>query len=473
MAKVSDFRDAVELINNKQQTVDEEANISYMSDMSNWICVHATNYKPRRNKNGQLYIESTGMATGYEYPRATVHFTINQIVSGHMGGNWDAQPFVVLAPYNDLVKENTNPQELATEDTYFIPNPDTGLVLPSSTHIIKPNNDTLFTIGETESTYKTDYFTDEEIETILSFVDPFQRAEYEKYDKCDFTEDEVESLLQWEDKLVKENYKKSKDKHAFLHGLFEETRIVILTKFLREMVVRMAMEKMGTRYVLSHEDEISRTVARVAMDNGIAGNSGNKGHSISLEHMFENKSYSYIRLIQMCQTMNIENIYNYFVDAFDYLQECEINIWNIFAKGKSFDMYQVYEQEFLKYIDLKKSFIEEDKERAEKYPDKRIYEKKLQAKLESVKKLESGGIAAYNPYLDTVLHRNAARLSQEYTKALEKLKQHPDYPLLMQMLQDLEKGIKWVKIADTWKKTYDSNADMPRPADLGLNNREM
>ena len=210
------YKDAIKRTLDSPSGGFDDAMLAYVSDMKNWLCVHATNYMPRRDKDGQLSVQTTGMATEYKYPRATVHFTINQIVSSNMGGNWDATPIVVLAPYNDIVKKNTNPQMVASEDTFFIPNPDTGLILPENTHIIRPNNDTLFQIGDKISTYKTDNFTDEETEMILSFVDPYEREIYGK---------------------------------------------VVLTKFLREIVVRMAMEKMGYRYVRSHEDEISGVIA--------------------------------------------------------------------------------------------------------------------------------------------------------------------------------------------------------------------
>ena len=151
----------------------------YVSDMSNWLCVHATNYMPQQNTTGDYFIQTTAMATNNEIARATIHVTLNQIVYSHMSGNWDSASFVILAPYNDVVEINGKPSMVASEDTYFIPNPDTGLVLPKNACIIKPDNSTLFTIGEHVSTYKTDNYTEQEIQTILSFMPPysFEREE--------------------------------------------------------------------------------------------------------------------------------------------------------------------------------------------------------------------------------------------------------------------------------------------------------
>ena len=181
MAKINDFKDALELMQDGRGYFVNSSDFSVAGNMDKWLCVHATNYMPRRDRNGNVYIPTTGMATGYKYARATVHFTLNQIVSSHMGGNWDASPIVVLAPYNDIVAKNGNPRMVASEDTFFIPNPDTGLILPETTHIIRPDNGRLFNIGEHVSTYKTDKFTDQEIETILSLVPLSSRQEYEKY----------------------------------------------------------------------------------------------------------------------------------------------------------------------------------------------------------------------------------------------------------------------------------------------------
>ena len=168
MKKSAIFIDAKDMLERAYYRPTEQ-NEKYVSNMSNWLCVHATNYMPQQDAQGNYFIKTTAMATNNEIARATVHVTLNQIVLSHMGGNWDFAPFIILAPYNDVVEMNGNPSMVASEDTYFIPNPDTGLVLPKNTRIIKPDNGALFTIGEHVSTYKTDNYTDQEIQTILWF----------------------------------------------------------------------------------------------------------------------------------------------------------------------------------------------------------------------------------------------------------------------------------------------------------------
>ena len=407
-----------------------------MSDMKNWLCVHVTKYKPKRNKNGELYINATGPATSYKYPRATVHFTLNQIVSSHLGGNWDNTPFVILAPYNDVVEKNGNPQVVATEDTYFIPNPDTGLILPKSAHIIKPNNDTLFNIGENVSTYKTD-----KLKTILPFVDSWDRENYEKYDKCDLTEAEIDCLFCF-DNRIKKIYEKIKDKHAFLHGILSESRNVILTRFLREIVTREAMKNMGYNYVEARKDDISALVANVARSKGIKGDSGNNGHSNSLESYFENIGCSYQGFVEILQKQNIGDVYSGFVDG--YWRE----YGEIFLHNEKLDLYQKYEEYFACWINRIRCYADNDlRDAKENNNDVRYAEvaKKVSETLAYADRLEQGGIKAYNPHLDTVLHRNAARLESEYSMALKKLKENPNYPLLRQMVMDLPTGKQWYK----------------------------
>ncbi len=448
MAKINDFKDALELMQDGRGYFVNSSDFSVAGNMDKWLCVHATNYMPRRDRNGNVYIPTTGMATGYKYARATVHFTLNQIVSSHMGGNWDASPIVVLAPYNDIVAKNGNPRMVASEDTFFIPNPDTGLILPETTHIIRPDNGRLFNIGEHVSTYKTDKFTDQEIETILSLVPLSSRQEYEKYANAELTEYEMENLLR--DEYVRRVYNAAQDKRMFIRGLLEESRMVILTNFLREAVVRMAMDKMGYQYVYAHENEFSNTVANNAVAHGISATGDNKGHSGTLEREFEQIGLRYLDLIHLCNTGDIGEIYDACVHKYISPQ---------FIMGDSMvDVYQSYVDDLDKYIKMIRNNVYLAREFNNKYPNdvSGTLESQLQKDLDFADMLERGGIRAYNPYLDITLRRNSARLNQECAKAIEKLKQNPEYSLLRKMLTDLVKnGKMWYKTPGGWEPEID------------------
>lgn len=183
-----------------------------MSDTDNWVCVHATKYDPKCNSAGERYIETTATATNYRCPRATIHSTLNWVVANHGGGNWDDASIVVLIPYKDLVSKNVDPQQVSTFDTFFIPDPDKGLVLPDGTYIIRPdpNCNELFQIGENSAIYKTDHYTEDEIKDILSLNDR-DKEEYEEYIKGDLPEYMIKRMLGNNERLLKA-YEKTKNK---------------------------------------------------------------------------------------------------------------------------------------------------------------------------------------------------------------------------------------------------------------------
>ncbi len=425
-----------------------------MSDMKNWLCVHVTKYMPRRNKDGQLYIPTTAMATGNKYSRASIHFTINQTVASHMGGNWDTYPIVVLAPYNGIVEKNGNPQQVASEDTFFIPNPDTGLILPENSRVIRPNNNTLLAIGDEISTYKIDKFTEEEIKLILSLIGPWKCEDYEKYNNADFDEYEMKAILQNE--RVRKIYNTIKNKHDFLCGMFTESKMEILTNFMRELVVRKTMEEMGYVHVFSHEDKISSIIAQAARNKGLIGDSGNKGHSCTLEYEFELRGCRYLTYVDLLKTNNIETIYNKCRDDYPRFKE----MIDLFLSDKPLDVYQSYKEQLYDYINLIRSRVHHEQERAKMYPEYNIDMADLRKQWEYADTLKKHGIRAYNSRLQVVLYRNSCRLNQEYAKAVEKLKQNPKFSLLKTMLEDLIRGKKWYKTPMGWKREANIPADI-------------
>lgn len=409
---MSDLQERIESLRHKTCNRGTD-DIDYMSDMDNWLCVHVTRYPPKRNSEGEMYIETTAMATGYELPRASVHVTLNQVVSSNSGGNWDDAPIVVLAPYNGVVSKNGSPQEVSVDDTYFIPNPDTGLVLPKDAYVIQPDNESgkLFEIGKHGATYKTDGYTDEEVEEILS-LNPWNREDYEKYKSGDIDEEVAKDVLLRDERLIKA-YEISKDKKAFMRGIFEEERFTILNKLLRDAVIKMSMEETGHRYVLAHEDDISGRVADVASKSGVRGNSGDKGHSCSLEHELEECGCKLYSLSETLKSKDANAIYDLLSKSKDPLYKGVIT--SILSDQKIPDVYQAYVGVCAEYVDHMKHSAE--------WQYNQEASKKL---LKEAERLEKGGIKGYNPHLDVVLHRNADRLTEDINQSLEELKKDPD-----------------------------------------------
>lgn len=422
----------------------DEFDENYMSDMSHWLCVHVTKFIPQRNNSGKLFIPTTAMATHNELPRTTVHVTLNQIVYSHMFGSWDAMPIVVLAPYQGVVKENGNPTEVASEDTYFIPNPDTGLVLPKNSCVVKSDNSSLFHIGDKVATYKTDYFTSKEIETILSLVDSGDREFYNKLLDGEKTGYEIEWLLAHDKKLLRV-YENAKDKRAFMRGLFEEDRMVILTRFLRNAVVRMMMEKMGYNYVFSHEDNISGRVSLVAQSAGLNATSGNKGHSGSWEKDMEDAGVQFACLMETFRSLNIDEIYKDFVRgrgtidtlAYGFIRRPLIE--SILSDTVP-DVHGIYKGYFETLVDWQIEHTECDigwaLEYHKQYNEPLDKLPALQKKLERAKEFKQKGLVKYNPYLATAFDRHASRMKRTYVNTVAKLKATSKYSELQKYFDD-------------------------------------
>ena len=141
-------------------------------------------------------------------------------------------------------------------------------------------------------------------------------------------------------------------------------------------------------------------------------------------------------MIENCETNDIEKIYEYC--EFGWAGGRELAV--IISTDAPFpDVYQMYVQDFQRNQEM-----------------------------------ERGGIVKYNPKLDIVLRRNAARLNQQFIRAMEKLRQNPDFPLLKKMLKDLSTtGKRWFKNPQgKWEPEPDF-IDSQEPPVLYSNGKEM
>lgn len=245
----------------------------YMADKKNWLLVHCTHYMPRINKNGELFIQNTAAATGGEIPRATVHFTLNHTVVANNGGSWTDKGIVILAPYDSLVEKNNKPAGFKIDDTFFSVEAEAGLILPENSRIVKPVNDgPLYQIGEKVSTYKTDNFTDDEIELIKSWMSYRTLQDYDRYDKGDVDNAELQMVLQLMPAEIVKSYEIAKDKKAFIKGFYEEQKYEILNSVLRDNVVAETAKKMGYRTIARNESnlwDVDRKMQSVALRDGL------------------------------------------------------------------------------------------------------------------------------------------------------------------------------------------------------------
>lgn len=391
-----------------------------MDNPENWVFVHATNYEPKNNEKGEMYIPPTAMVT--DLPRASVHGKLNAVVGANSAGSWDKAPFVVLAPFNDVVRLNGNPQEVSVDDTYFIPDPDTGLVLPKNAYLIKPdpNADKLINFGEGVITYKTDNYTDKEIEEILALSEG-DKYLYEKYMNGDASDFQINHLLGYDKKLMAA-YDKSENKKLFLRGLLEEDRFVILNKLLRDVAVKMGLEKMGYHYVYSHEDRISENVANIARENGIRGCSSDKGHSLSLEHLLENSGCDLLDLVNDLKSKDSDEIFKTLTTSKDKIyKDIALNI----TEGKPLpDFFTIHQKSVDTYLTLMSIQASHDAKHKDEYSA-------------CADKIKKGGIKAFNANLYITLHRQSEKMKAQAEQAIGELKKNPEeFAKLQKRLRD-------------------------------------
>ena len=430
MGNANSFKEAVKKI---QSSIDMLSQEDYLSDTKKRCMVHTTDYLPLRHDDGTLYIPSTAMATNFEIPRTTVHTTFNHIVSANSGGDWGDKPYIILAPYDDVVSKNGDPAAIDATDTYWSVSPERGLVLPNTAYIIKPSNDTLFNISEHGATYKFDNYTEEEIETILGMISPKQRKEYEEllqgYDKVIMGGgyDDVSFLNN--DARIKKAYDLAKDKQAFLRGLFEEKRIGILSTYLRNSVTRLSMEKLGYSYITfsncyssgEHSSSFYKIIEHVW--DKIHDISEKKGlESLLLE--FEESPKNYEEIIQSIATnkpIDIEKIYErYFVSGANY----RLDILND-------DIVQAKQK--IEFYSNHAKVSEAEKIQAIKNYSHAIYNfEKEKKRLSAVKK-----IADYDKNLAAVVKKNSEILSKQFNVFREQIKNRPEYDKFLSKLKSL------------------------------------
>lgn len=453
MTKMKEFTQGIERIKSDERYIDTD----YMADMSHWCAVHATKYMPRHHKDGTMYIPSTAMATDFGFPRSTVHVTLNHVVTAHMMGNWNDMPIVVLAPYNDVTEKNGNPAEVAGTDTYWSVNPYTGLILPESTYIVQPVNDgPLYQIGEHGATYKRDNYTEEEVALIESWLGPYDLQEYTKYKTGDLPPWEIEQEF-YVDKRVKQMYESAKDKRAFLRGLFEETRFNMLSKYLRDKVVQLSMEKMGKQWMDGIYDcsKRSEIIANTAKAVGLPGEPSNKGHSVSLYGEIE--QYGWREVITVFCEKHSGNIPGILTTTTESLYDVIVkrgpnkiisNVISNILENKPIDFMKVYEDyvrdDVDNQIDSSKGFLryhEEDLQRSLTNlteTQKKSYQDRISRLCKKIEELSAiQTIDDYDKNLAETIRAHCTKMSGEYNAWRNKLEKESGFEKLVKQLRSL------------------------------------
>ena len=142
-----------------------------------------------------------------------------------------------------------------------------------------------------------------------------------------------------------------------MRGVTAENRNVILTSFLRNMVVKLSMEKLGFRYVEARENaDWTNSVARVAREKGIMASENNKGHSTTIEYDLECGANWLISNLEdmYSQNQDIDKIFSIITHCF-YSDDTRIArlfkqvVWCM-KTDKPLNLYPIFQEIFAKAI---------------------------------------------------------------------------------------------------------------------------
>lgn len=152
--------------------------------------VHSTGHELIRDDNGEiiLYPYSYHQAgTEQSYPRATIHFTVNSEVKGHLFGSWEASNRLIVMNGQTFVDENGYPARMNVIDTYWSQAPGEPLTLEGAT-IVEPSKDLAELFVEDREKHTISYLDKEE------YSDEERRAifilQQEKWIKSKYPESE-------------------------------------------------------------------------------------------------------------------------------------------------------------------------------------------------------------------------------------------------------------------------------------------
>lgn len=154
--------------------------------------VHATRYKPA-GKDGQYEVLSSFIATDGREMRNSVHVALNHKVESHSYGSWGDAGYVLISPFESMMKSNGVPTVLNTVDTYWQVNLGESLHFKEAI-LVCPGGDMGQDITRTEGSeirYKSENFN---ISDILKIFDQI-KSEPEKNGVISDFEDSVGQAL--------------------------------------------------------------------------------------------------------------------------------------------------------------------------------------------------------------------------------------------------------------------------------------
>lgn len=130
---------------------------------------HTTNYRPKITPQG-IELTSSFDATGGVMTRNTIHFSLNEPITGHYGiSGIENLPYVVIGDLAAMRQVNGNPLMINRVDTYFVLNPGQRLIIPNG-ELKMPGHLPYGVISEKQgqiTIYKNEGLSTEDINTIF------------------------------------------------------------------------------------------------------------------------------------------------------------------------------------------------------------------------------------------------------------------------------------------------------------------
>lgn len=159
--------------------------------------VHSTEHDIVRDTDGNVILHPVSYhraGTPENYPRATIHFTVNSEVESHLQGSWSASNRLIVMGGAGFVEQNGTPARVNVIDTYWSRSPGEPLRLKDAT-VIEPTKD-LDTIYSEDSETRIIRYLDKE-----EYSDEERRDIYllqqEQYVKSQFPPDQWEEKMQY------------------------------------------------------------------------------------------------------------------------------------------------------------------------------------------------------------------------------------------------------------------------------------
>ena len=122
------------------------------ADSSKVPVIHSTKFPTVRDADGNINLYpyghyNVGKATKVDdagniveqggYPRASLHFTLEDSVKSHIMGQWDPDQVKIVSPLSSMMNKNGKPYNLNVTDTWWMRNPGQPLTIPNPA-IIRP-----------------------------------------------------------------------------------------------------------------------------------------------------------------------------------------------------------------------------------------------------------------------------------------------------------------------------------------------